>query len=179
MKISLTTLIMLFLLSAVNTLAFDAVTLEKTGLSNETKSIVGKCGETTVYLKNFNEIVEGEIGYKFITTKSGRNTRIEVKGDGYVITSDQTVLVLKSGNRIESLSIENGALSDYLGVNCMMNTKGKAFLLLRTNCSGSACGEEFHHVLFNTSNLKIINPLNGGRCNEKCFQKVMNKYSIK
>lgn len=172
------TILMMLVFFVSNSLAFDAVSLEKMGVFDKEKGIVGTCGEVAVYLKNYDDIIKGEVYNKYVPAKSGKNTVKEVIGDGYITTSDQTRLVLKVGEKIETLSVKNGALSDYLGVNCMVNPKGRKFLLLRTNCSGSACGEQFHHVIFDTKNLKIINPLDSARCDEKCFKKNASRLSI-
>jgi hypothetical protein len=81
-------------------------------------------------------------------------------------TSDgvATVVVIGSGGR-PSLDLKD-AVSDYTGVACVRNGERK-YVLIWSNCSGSACGDDFNFTVVDT---QPVIEVAGGRdaCNAQC-----------
>jgi hypothetical protein len=81
-------------------------------------------------------------------------------------TSDgvATIVVIGAGGR-PSLDLKD-AVSDYTGVACVRNGI-KKYLLIWSNCSGSACGDDFNFTVVDT---QPVVEVAGGRdaCNAQC-----------
>lgn len=81
-------------------------------------------------------------------------------------TSDgvATVVVIGSGGK-PTLDLKD-AVSDYTGVACIKNGQ-KKYVLIWSNCSGSACGDDFNFTVVDT---QPVFEVAGGRdaCNAQC-----------
>lgn len=105
----------------------------------------GRCGSTVIQVLGVVDQVEN-----FFTVDSGSdNTRIVVIAEG-----GQRSLVLK------------GELSDYNGVACLVGGS-TPFLLVWSNCAGSACGDDFTFTVVDVEKLrKISGPTSA--CDAQC-----------
>jgi hypothetical protein len=135
--------------------AQSAITLEpfpstawepKSGVNVTTvHNYYGQCGPAVVQVLGVRE----QVDYFFTVDAAADVARVVVIAPG-----GQRSLVLKD------------VLSDHNGVACVTNGATK-YLLLWSNCGGTACGDDFSFTVVDVKQLRV---LAGGKtaCNEQC-----------
>jgi hypothetical protein len=89
-------------------------------------------------------------------------------GNFFTIDGNARVVIIADGGQ-RSLTIED-ALSDYNGVACL-TTKRSPYLLIWSNCAGTACGDDFGFTVIDVERLRIVSGA-AGDCDAKCAQRL-------
>lgn len=125
-----------------------------------TKSITGTCGKTIVEVMGVTDL---NPGFYDVDPDAGR------------------VLVRTAAGKELSLGADSGVLSDHNGVACVATSAGNR-LLFWSNCSGSACGDNFSFFVLDPERLLFVAPKDPrkGPCDAKCAAQVLgNKLPLK
>ncbi len=109
----------------------------------------GRCGSAVVQVLG----VERQVGNFFTVDAPAGNARV--------------VVIAEGGQR--SLTIED-SLSDHNGVACL-TAKPSPYLLIWSNCSGTACGDDFGFTVIDVERLRIVSGA-AGECDQKCAQRL-------
>jgi hypothetical protein len=150
--------IVAYLLVGGSALANTAISLspmegEKSPDVVATRNVTGSCGSSIVRVLGVTDVIDNFYG----------------------IDLDAGKIIIRSGlNKELILGADSGVLSDHNGVACV-STKSGSRLLIWSNCSGSACGDNFSFFVIDPERLVFLAPKDPrkGQCDDSCASQLL------